>query len=157
VKLPYDIPKFNGKPGEDPKNHIMTYHLWFSSNSLMDESIRFRLFQRTLIDISTKWYVKLPQHSFKNFNTLVMAFLTHFQLPNQYETGTNLLTSLRQSTSTHIYDHLHECRRRRRLIKAPIPDEILIDWFTKSLSPPIGQDVVMGGAFTEEQMIYCAQ
>jgi len=86
-----------------------------------------------------------------------MAFLTHFQLPNQYETGTNLLTSLRQSTSTHIYDHLHECRRRRRLIKAPIPDEILTNWFAKSLLPPIGQYVAMGGALTEEQVISHAQ
>ena len=26
VKLPSDIPKFDGKPGEDPKNHVMTFH-----------------------------------------------------------------------------------------------------------------------------------
>ena len=80
VKLPSDIPKFDGKPDEDPKNHVMTFHLWCSSNSLMDGSIRLRLFQRTLTGIATKWYIELPKHSFWDFNALAMAFLTHFQL-----------------------------------------------------------------------------
>ena len=79
-----------------------------------------------------------------------MDFLTHFQLPIWYKIGTELLTSLRQTTSTHISDHIHELRRRRRLIKAPIPDQLLADWFTKSLLPPIARDVSMGGALNEE-------
>jgi hypothetical protein len=29
-KLPSDIPKFDGKPGEDPNNHVMNFHLWCS-------------------------------------------------------------------------------------------------------------------------------
>jgi hypothetical protein len=45
TKLPSDIPKFDDKVGEDPNNHVMTFHLWCSSNSLMDDSIRLRLFQ----------------------------------------------------------------------------------------------------------------
>ena len=28
VKLPSDIPKFDGKWGDDPKNHVLTFHLW---------------------------------------------------------------------------------------------------------------------------------
>jgi hypothetical protein len=40
AKLPSDIPKFDGRAGEDPNNHVMTFHLWCSSNSLMDDSIR---------------------------------------------------------------------------------------------------------------------
>ena len=32
VKIPTDIPKFDGKTGEDPANHITTYHLWCVSN-----------------------------------------------------------------------------------------------------------------------------
>ena len=64
VKLPFDIPKFHGKPGEDPKNHVMTFDLWCSSNFLMDGSIRLWLFQRTLTGIATKWYIELPQLSF---------------------------------------------------------------------------------------------
>ena len=71
--------------------------------------------------------------------------------------GTNLLTSLRQNTSTHISDHIHEWRRQRRLIKAPILDQLLADWFTKSLLPPIARDVAMGGAVTEEKAISRAQ
>jgi hypothetical protein len=26
TKLPSDIPKFEGKPGDDPTNHVMTFH-----------------------------------------------------------------------------------------------------------------------------------
>jgi hypothetical protein len=66
---------------------------------------------------------------------------------------TELLTSLCQSNSTHIYDHIHEWRRRRRLIKAQIPYQLLADWFMKSLLPPIARDVAMGGVITEEQEI----
>lgn len=86
TKLPYDIPKFNGHPGEDPSIHIMTYHLWYPSNSLNDDSIHFRLFQRTLIGMTTKWYIELPRASFDNFSTLATTFLAHFQLPLRYET-----------------------------------------------------------------------
>jgi hypothetical protein len=60
AKLPSDIPKFNGKAGEDPNNHVMTFHLWFSSNSLMDESIRLHIFQRTLTGSAAKWYIEFP-------------------------------------------------------------------------------------------------
>ena len=34
TKLPSDIPKFEGKFGEDPGAHATTFHLWCSSNSL---------------------------------------------------------------------------------------------------------------------------
>jgi hypothetical protein len=40
TKLPLDIPKFEGKNGEDPGDHITTFHLWFSPNSLNHDSIR---------------------------------------------------------------------------------------------------------------------
>jgi hypothetical protein len=39
------------------------------------------------------------------------------------------------------------------MIKAVIPDILLVEWFTKSLLPPIARDVAMGGAVTEEQVI----
>ena len=117
----------------------------------MDDSIRLCLFQRTLTGIAANWYIELPQHSFWDFNALAMAFLTHFQLPIRYKTGTDLLTSLQQTTSNHISDHIHEWRRRRRLIKAPIPHQLLADWFTKSLLLPIAIDVAMGGIVIEEQ------
>ena len=95
VNLPSNIPKFDQKKGYGLKNHVMTFHLWCSSNSLMDDSVRLRIFQRTLTGIAAKWYIELPQHSFVNFGSLATVFLTHFQLPIFYETGTDLLTSLR--------------------------------------------------------------
>ena len=82
-----------------------------------------------------------------------MAFLTHYQLPIHYDTGTEILTSFKQSTSTHISDHIHEWRRRRRLIKLELPDQLLAEWFTKSFVNKIGKDIAMGGVVTEEQAI----
>ena len=78
TKLPSDISKFDGKPSEDPNNHVMSFYLWFSLNSLMDDSIHLRLFQRTLTSTTTKWYVELPSNFFIYFGSLAMAFLTHF-------------------------------------------------------------------------------
>ena len=123
----------------------------------MDDSIRLKLFQRTLTGTAAKWNIELPRHSFVDFSALETVFLTHFQLPILYEMGTDLLTSLHQNTSTHISDHIHEWRRQRRLIKASILDQLLADWFTKSLLPPIARDVAMGGVVTEEHAISRAQ
>ena len=112
-KLPSDIPKFNGNPGEDLSNHVMTYHLWCSSNSLNDDSVRLHIFQRTLTGSAAKWYIEFPRTSFNNFTHLATTFLTHFQLPIRYETGMEILTNFKQTTSTHISDHIHEWRRHR--------------------------------------------
>jgi hypothetical protein len=43
------------------------------------------------------------------------------------------------------------------MIKAIIPDQLLAEWFTKSLLPPIARDVAMGGIVTEEETIARAQ
>jgi hypothetical protein len=51
----------------------------------------------------------------------------------RYETSTEILNSLRQTTSTHISDHIHEWRWCHILIKATIPDQFLAEWFMKSL------------------------
>jgi hypothetical protein len=81
TKLPSDIPKFEGKAGDDPANHVMTFHLWCSSNSIMEDSVRLRLFQRTLTGPSAKWYVEEKSGSHSTFESLAKAFLTFFQLP----------------------------------------------------------------------------
>ena len=39
TKLPLDILKFKGKNGEDPGEHVTTFHLWFYTNSLNHDSI----------------------------------------------------------------------------------------------------------------------
>ena len=93
TKHPSDIPKFKGKPGEDPSEHITTFHLWCSLNSLHQDSIRLRLFQCTLTRPTTKWYIELPRGAFDLFNDLAMTFLNHFQLPVHYDVGTELLST----------------------------------------------------------------
>jgi len=103
-----------------------------------------------------KWYIELPQGTFQDFNSLAMDFLTHFQLHVWYETGTHLLTSLQQMTSTHISDRIHEWRRRRSLIKFCILDHLLTEWLTKSFIPHITKDIAMGGCVIEEKSISCA-
>jgi len=60
TNIPLDIPKFKGKNGEDPGDHVTTFHLWCTSNSLNDDSIQLRLFQCTLIGVVAKWYIEIP-------------------------------------------------------------------------------------------------
>jgi hypothetical protein len=111
TKLPTNILKFEGKPGEDPANHVMNFHLWFSSNIIMDDSIFLIVFQRTLIGSSNKWYVDEKSGSHVTFESLAMAFLSFFQLPVHHDTGLELLSELKQTTYIHIADHIHEWRR----------------------------------------------
>ena len=80
-KIPSDIPKFEGKVGEDLSEHVTTFHLWCSSNSLHEDSTRLRLFQRTLTGPTTKWYIELPRGAYVLFHDLAMTFLNHFKLP----------------------------------------------------------------------------
>ena len=108
TKLPSDIPKFEGKAGECPQNHIMTFHPWCSSNNIVDDSIRLRLFQCTLIGAVAKWYIELPQTKYPNFNSIAFMFLHYFQLPIRYDEGVEILLSCHQNTPTHITYHIHE-------------------------------------------------
>jgi hypothetical protein len=94
TKLPSDIPKFKGKPNEDPGDHVTTFHLWCSSNSLREVSIQLHLFQCTLIESAAKWYIKLNRSRYSTFGELVIVFLNHFQLPMRYDVGTKFWPTL---------------------------------------------------------------
>ena len=43
AKLPLNIPKFEGKSGEDPREHVTNFHLWSSSNSLNHDSCWYQI------------------------------------------------------------------------------------------------------------------
>jgi len=58
TKFPLDIPKFEGKVWKDPTNDVMFVHLWFSSNNIIENIVGLRLFQHTLIELVTKWYIE---------------------------------------------------------------------------------------------------
>jgi len=72
------VPKFEGKPSEDLGDHVMTFHLWCSSNSFKDDSVQLHLFQCTLIGGVVKWYIELDSSKYAYFNDLHMVFLSHF-------------------------------------------------------------------------------
>jgi hypothetical protein len=111
TKLPSDIPKFEGKAVEYPANHFMTFHLWWSSNNIMDDSVQLSLFQHTLIGPLAKWYVDKKSGSHVTFESLTKTFFTLFQLPIRHDNGLELLSNFKQTSATHISDHVHEwCR-----------------------------------------------
>ena len=57
----------------------------------------------------------------------------------------------------HITDHIHESRRRRSLCKTQLDDKIFLDWFLKTLLPPIAKDVASERPQSEEEAILKAQ
>ena len=81
MKLPLDIPNFEGKQVEDPGNHVMTFHMWCSLNNIIYDTIRLILFQHTLTGVAAKWYMEQPPASHGTFCALATTFLTYFQLP----------------------------------------------------------------------------
>jgi hypothetical protein len=111
TKLPSDILKFEGKNGEDPGDHVTTFHLWCSSNSLNDDSIWLRLFQRILTGVVAKWYIELPRGAYETFSHMVLVFLNHFQLSVHYDVDLELFSTLCQDKATHILDHIQEWHR----------------------------------------------
>jgi hypothetical protein len=104
-----------------------------------------------------KWYIELPGGMYKTFNQMVLVFLNHFQLSVRYDVGIELLSAFRQDKATHISDHIQEWRRWKRLIKAYIPPEFLLEWFLKSLQPYISKDVSTSGVTSEEEVIFKSQ
>jgi hypothetical protein len=106
TKFPSDIPKFKGKPSEDPGVHVTNFHLWFSSNSLQDDFVQLCLFQRTLIAGAMKWYIDLDCLKYSYFSDLAMVFLNHFQLLMRYDVGIKFLAKFEQTKADHISDHI---------------------------------------------------
>jgi hypothetical protein len=157
TKLPSDIPKFEAKPNEDFEDHVTTFHIWCSSNSLKDDYVQLRLFQHTLIGSSAKWYIELDLLRYSSFGELAMDFLNHFQLPMRYDTGTEMLTNFEQTTVDHISDHIREWRHRKSLIKILVPPTFLLEWFLKSLVSQLSKDVATSRFFSEEDAIMRAQ
>ena len=84
-------------------------------------------------------------------------FLNHFQLLVWYDVDTDLLSTFRKYKATHILDHIQEWRRRKRLIKAIIPPEFLLEWFLKYLLPYISKDASTSGVTTKEGAILRTQ
>jgi len=78
TKLPSYVPKFEGKQGEDPGNHVMTFHMWCSSNIITEYIIHLRFFQCTLTGAMVKWYIGQPFKAHENFGSIATAFLTFF-------------------------------------------------------------------------------
>jgi hypothetical protein len=157
TKFPSDIPKFEAKPNEDPGDHVTTFHLWCSSNSLKYDSIQLQLFQCYLIGSAAKWYIELDCSRYSSFGELAMAFLNHFELPMRYDVGTKFLANFEQTTVGHISHHIQEWRCWKSLIKVPVPLAFLLEWFLKSLVPQLSKDVVTSKVFSEEDSIMRAQ
>ena len=141
TKIPSNIPKFEGRTGEDPSDHVTTFHLWCSLNSLNDDSIRLRFFQRTLTGVSVKWYIEIPKGGYRTFNHFFLVFLNNFQLLVPYNASVELLLTFCQDRATHILDQIQEWCRWKRLINTYIPLKFLLEWFLKSLPPYISKDV----------------
>jgi len=141
TNFPLDIPKFEVKPNEDPSDHVATFHLWCSSNSLRDDSVQLHLFQCTLIGSVAKWYIEIDHSIYSSFGELEMDFLNHFQLSVRYNVDTELLANFEQKKVDHISDHIREWRCWKSLIKVPVPPAFLLECLLKSLVPQLYKDI----------------
>ena len=67
------------------------------------------------------------------------------------------MLSFCQNTMTHIIDHIHEWRRCHSLCKINLNDKIFLEWFLKTLLPPVSKDVSFECPEIEEEAILKAQ
>ena len=74
-----------------------------------------------------------------------------------YNAGTELLLTFWQYKATHIFYHIQECRRQKRLIKSFIPPDFILEWFLKSFFPYIMKDFSTSRVKNEDQAIFRAQ
>ena len=95
TKLPLNIPKFEGKVGDDPRAHVTTFHLWCYSNSQNDDTVQLILLETTLTNTAAKWYIEFPSATFDNFWDLDNVFLSHLQLPIWYDFRIDLFSTFR--------------------------------------------------------------
>jgi len=102
TNLPSNVLKFEGKTGKDSCDHVTTFYIWFSSNSLNDNYIILRLFQHILMGVTVKFYIELSGVTYENFNQMVLVFLNHFQLSVHYDADIELLLTLFQDKATNI-------------------------------------------------------
>ena len=70
-----------------------------------------------------------------------------------YNEDMEIMLSCRQNTATHITYHIHEWRHHRSLYKIQLDDWIFLDWFLKTLLPPIAKDVASKHPQTKEEVI----
>jgi hypothetical protein len=104
-----------------------------------------------------KWYIELDRSRYSSFGELAMAFNNHFYLPVRYDADTELLANFEHTTADHILDHIREWRRRKSVIKVPVPPAFLLEWFLKSLVTQLSKDVATSGVFFEEDAIMRTQ
>ena len=78
TKLPSYISKFEGNPKEDPTNHVHSFPMWCSSNSITEDSIHILFKYRLTKGDATKWYFDQPRATHSTFVTLSKAFLAYF-------------------------------------------------------------------------------
>jgi hypothetical protein len=91
------------------------------------------------------------------FESLAKTCLTLFQLPIHHENGLELLSEFKQTSSTHITNHIHEWRQQCGLCKEETTKQKCFDWFLRSLVPLLAKDVASNFPQSEEEAIIKAQ
>jgi hypothetical protein len=91
------------------------------------------------------------------FESLAKAFLTFFQLPICHDNGLELLSNFKQTSTTYIFDRIHEWRRRHSLCKDETTKQQCLDWFIRSLVSLLGKDVASTFPQSEVEAISKAQ
>jgi hypothetical protein len=74
-----------------------------------------------------------------------------------HDNGLELLSNFKQTSATHIANHIHEWRRRRSLCKAETTKQQCLDWFLRSLVSLLGKDVASTFPQSKEKSISKAQ
>ena len=90
---------------------------------------------------------------FLQFQFLSHYFLDPFLLIHPLRYWYQTYNLIKKKSSTVIFYHIHEWRCRCCLVKVFISNQILVEWFKKSLLLVIIEDETKGSVVIEEQVI----
>jgi hypothetical protein len=91
------------------------------------------------------------------FESLEKTFLTFFQLAFRHDNGLELLFEFKQTSATHIANHIHEWHRKHGLCKEETTKQQFLNWFLISFVPLLAKDVASTFPQSEEEAISKAQ
>jgi hypothetical protein len=136
------LPKFTCTDAINAEEHMSNFWAFFQFHPISDdvEDLVMKLFSATLYDASRRWYLSLPDGSFKTMDRLEEAFLKRFSVkedPNMLLTRLNNLAKYENESIREFHTRFETLLQRIPTSHHP-KDDYLIHVYTRSFNGQLG-------------------
>ncbi|XP_028767372.1 uncharacterized protein LOC114725075 [Neltuma alba] len=133
------LPKFNGLAGEDPYNHLKTFHMICTAmkpSGVSEDQIKMRAFPFSLESSAKNWLLRLPPGFITSWDQLKRLFLEKYFPASRTSSIRKDICGCRQMSGESLYEYYE--RFKALLSSCPhhqISDTLLIQYFHEGLLP----------------------